>query len=348
MNGMSVVKSRPHFAAVPYGLVDDETISPQAKAVYMVLDRHADYGSGATFVGKDRIARKCGYAKASSVDRYLAELRDKGWLSWRRRWRRTTDQVDAAGRPVHEYSYSPGDGYEPATNLYVVHDRPTVPAVGGTPVPAAGDTPIPSTGGTPVPAAGGTNKNQVNENQVDENQTPPNPQGGSAVTGAGGAQAQPSLLPETTTPAAPSLTDEFDAWWQQVPRKKAKADARKAFKAARKKATLQQLVDGLEASMRQWQAEGRDVSKIPYPATWLRAESWLDEHDQWQAPQQQQQRRMWPEELYLRDMQARTPTTDDHSRPWLNGPDTTPPWADTPTAEQPWLGTADEQKGINR
>ena len=184
-------------------------------------------------------------------------------------------------------------------------------------------------------------------------QPPPEPLSPLAPQGADdasvaeeGAQAQPSLLPETTTPAAPSLTDEFDTWWQQVPRKKAKADARKAFKAARKKATLQQLVDGLEASMRQWQAEGRDVSKIPYPATWLRAESWLDEHDQWQAPQQQ--RRVWPEELYLRDMQARTPTTGDHSQPWLNGPDTTPPWADTPTAEQPWLGTADEQKGINR
>ena len=172
-----------------------------------------------------------------------------------------------------------------------------------------------------------------------------NPPGDASA--AEGAQAQPSLLPETTTPAAPSLTDEFDTWWQQVPRKKAKADARKAFKAARKKATMQQLVDGLEASMRQWQAEGREVTKIPYPATWLRAESWLDEHDQWQAPQQQQ-RRMWPEELYLRDMQARTPSTADHGQPWLSSPDTTPPWADTPTTEQPWLGTADEQKGISR
>lgn len=202
-------------------------------------------------------------------------------------------------------------------------------------------------GGKAGPLYEGKTKKYQGETSRENDQPPLTPQGADGASAAEeGEQAQPSLLPETTTPATPSLTDEFDTWWQQVPRKKAKADARKAFKAARKKATLQQLVDGLEASMRQWQAEGRDVSKIPYPATWLRAESWLDEHDQWQAPQQQ--RRMWPEELYLRDMQARTPTTDDHSQPWLNGPDTTPPWADTPTAEQPWLGTADEQKGISR
>ena len=80
------------------------------------------------------------------------------------------------------------------------------------------------------------------------------------------------------------VLDPFEEWWEHVPRKKAKGDARKAFNTAIKKTDLPTLIAGIEASKRQWQSEGRDSSKLPYPATWLRAESWEDEQDTWQAP----------------------------------------------------------------
>lgn len=167
---MGITRRRPSFAAAPYGLVDDETISAQAKAVYLVLDRYADYETGATFVGKDRVAKKCGFSKTESIDRYLHELREKGWLSWKRRWRRPTGEVGPSGRPVYKYSFSPGEGFEPTTNLYTVHDRVGIPPTEEVPTSPTGEVPVPPAEGEPYPPTAGTNENQVNENQVNENQ----------------------------------------------------------------------------------------------------------------------------------------------------------------------------------
>lgn len=100
---------------------------------------------------------------------------------------------------------------------------------------------------------------------------PPTPKGDDGASAAGDAIAAEPL-------------DPFEEWWEHVPRKKAKGDARKAFNTAIKKTDLPTLIAGIEASKRQWQSEGRDSSKLPYPATWLRAESWEDEQDTWQAP----------------------------------------------------------------
>lgn len=162
MGDMPITRMRPNFAAVPYELVDDESISPQAKAVYMVLDRYADYNSGATFVGKGTIAKKCGYSKPDSIAPYLNELREKGWVSWHRRWKRDTGKRTDRNRIIYEYSGSPGDGFEPTTNLYVINDRVPVPPTAGAGAPPAA--------GQPIPPTAGTNENQVNENQVNENQ----------------------------------------------------------------------------------------------------------------------------------------------------------------------------------
>ena len=162
---MAVVRRRPNFAAAPYELVDDETISGQAKTVYVILDRFANYDSGATFVGKDRIARLCGYAKADSVDRYLNELRDKGWISWSRRWKKDTGRKGADGRIVYEYSYSSGKGFEPTTSLYIVNDRVEAPKLSGEGIPPTAGIGVPPTAGRPIPPTAGTNENHLNENQ---------------------------------------------------------------------------------------------------------------------------------------------------------------------------------------
>ena len=69
----------------------------------------------------------------------------------------------------------------------------------------------------------------------------------------------------------------FETFWKGYPSKKSKRDAWKAWGPALKRAgTLAALIDGVETakrSSRQWR-EGF----VPHPATWLRADGWLDEY----------------------------------------------------------------------
>nr|DAP49485.1 MAG TPA: replisome organizer protein [Caudoviricetes sp.] len=85
---------------------------------------------------------------------------------------------------------------------------------------------------------------------------------------------------------------EFVDWYKDYPRKTGKGAARKAFLKARKAGVeVNTLKDGLERSKRSWAVENRPKDKLPYPATWLNAESWDDEETRPQdiQPQQPQQ-----------------------------------------------------------
>lgn len=68
----------------------------------------------------------------------------------------------------------------------------------------------------------------------------------------------------------------FEAFWSVYPRKIAKGDASKAFKAALKAASFQAIIDAVLA-----QKEAKNLNRpkdyIPYPATWLRGKRWCDE-----------------------------------------------------------------------
>ena len=86
--------------------------------------------------------------------------------------------------------------------------------------------------------------------------------------------------------AQSAYADEFAEWYADYPRKRSRKQAEKAFAKARKEgATVQELTDGLARAKRSWQLEGRDSTKIPYPASWLNAEGWADEET---TPQQTQ------------------------------------------------------------
>jgi hypothetical protein len=70
--------------------------------------------------------------------------------------------------------------------------------------------------------------------------------------------------------------DEFDRFWLLWPRKQAKADARKAYHAARKKgATAKAIFDGAQAYA--LLNIGNDKSFLKMPAGWIRDERWNDE-----------------------------------------------------------------------
>lgn len=94
---------------------------------------------------------------------------------------------------------------------------------------------------------------------------------------------QPDLLGNEASEAAPkvdTLAAEFDVWWEAVPIKDDKGDARQAYRAARKIATAEQLLTGIRryAAKRAAEIAAGDppqFTKAPY--RWLKAEAWLNE-----------------------------------------------------------------------
>lgn len=70
----------------------------------------------------------------------------------------------------------------------------------------------------------------------------------------------------------------FADFYKQFPRKKARGDAEKAWIQAIKKGhDPEEIMAGLMRNLADLQR--RDPQFIPYPATWLRAESFFDEPD---------------------------------------------------------------------
>ena len=76
----------------------------------------------------------------------------------------------------------------------------------------------------------------------------------------------------------------FPDWWAIWGKKKAKGDAEKAYKAALKKISHDDLMAKTRAYWDHVKASGTDLTYVPYPATWLRAEQWDDDLGPSQAP----------------------------------------------------------------
>jgi len=74
-----------------------------------------------------------------------------------------------------------------------------------------------------------------------------------------------------------TLTSAFQLFYRLYPRKKSKGAAEKAFKAATKIATVEQIMAGLDRYVKECQ--GKDPSYIKFPATWLNQQCWNDEPD---------------------------------------------------------------------
>ena len=76
----------------------------------------------------------------------------------------------------------------------------------------------------------------------------------------------------------------FPDWWAIWGKKKAKGDAEKAYKAALKKISHDDLMAKTRAYWDHVKASGADIQYVPYPATWLRSEQWDDDLGPSQAP----------------------------------------------------------------
>jgi hypothetical protein len=73
--------------------------------------------------------------------------------------------------------------------------------------------------------------------------------------------------------------NDFDQWYSFYPRKIARGQAQKAYEQAIKKGySPEDLLVGCQAFAAMIRNEKTAQEFIPYPATWLRAERWLDEN----------------------------------------------------------------------
>lgn len=68
---------------------------------------------------------------------------------------------------------------------------------------------------------------------------------------------------------------EFEDWWRAYPRKVGKGAALMAYRTARREATPEALLSGVERYSRS--VAGKDPEYIAHPTTWLRQKRWLDE-----------------------------------------------------------------------
>ena len=75
---MSTIRRQHRFATVPEELLFDPTISPGARCLYAILDRHAD-GDGRMWPGMRRLAGLLGVTE-ETARKFRAELEANGWL----------------------------------------------------------------------------------------------------------------------------------------------------------------------------------------------------------------------------------------------------------------------------
>lgn len=75
------------------------------------------------------------------------------------------------------------------------------------------------------------------------------------------------------------MVDAFDQFWAAYPRKVKKAAAVRAFRVAMTKTTIAVILTALAWQRRQpqWRVQRDGSCFIPYPATWLNGEQWMDE-----------------------------------------------------------------------
>lgn len=70
-----------------------------------------------------------------------------------------------------------------------------------------------------------------------------------------------------------SVADEFDAFWNDYPRKVGKRTAARAYLAARDRASPDDILTGLRNLIPTW----TDPQFIPHPTTWLNRDGWNDQ-----------------------------------------------------------------------
>ena len=281
------VENRPldNFTMIANLFARDPNVTPRACRLYVYLMSHATGWKVSVKAAQNATGMGRGTVYAA-----ISDLRKLGYLQ-------RIDLKDENG----QFS---GNEYEVLSYPLPEHERDVVGDKAAARVPESGkrcdqqetsETP----GGNRLPESGmplsgipqsGTHKknnpkkiNSKNTKDKKDMRIPDgkrvNPAQGELVQTAATTPAQPS---EQKKPANKYPAD-FEEWYAQYPRKKAKGDALKAYKAARKLVGQQELVEKTAKYARYVEQSGMEPRFVPYPATWLRAAQWDDEQDL-QAP----------------------------------------------------------------
>jgi uncharacterized protein YdaU (DUF1376 family) len=92
------------------------------------------------------------------------------------------------------------------------------------------------------------------------------------------SQGRLPLTPKGERAVEGLVEKQFEAFWAAYPKKRAKADAQKAFLKALKRATVHDIAKGLKRDKISADWVKDDGKFIPYPASWLNAARWEDEN----------------------------------------------------------------------
>ena len=109
--------------------------------------------------------------------------------------------------------------------------------------------------------------------------------GAETLAGADGGRGAGTLTAAGAEAGGPAEPRGFAAFWEAYPRKRAKADALRAWKALSPSKALQgRMLSALESQKAgaDWQREGGRF--VPYPGAWLRGRRWEDEPEGPSAP----------------------------------------------------------------
>lgn len=164
--------------------------------------------------------------------------------------------------------------------------------------PDSGDFPVSEVGDSATPCGGSDHLPEMGDSAissletVETEETPPT----TPPDDAEEQQALP-LLSVVASPPASGVDEEFAGFWNAYPRKVAKQAALKAYRAARKIASLEAIAAGLRAQLPDLRT--RDSHLIPHAATWLNQHRWEDD------PRAAAQPRGGPRNYDLERMQAR-------------------------------------------
>ena len=238
-------------------------------SVYMALKRRTNPGNHSWFGTRKELAEESGVS-SNTFTRGVQKLEELGLIKVVPRfvpakWDKNPNAI------VHERD---ADHPVQIGNLYLIRFH-LPPNSGSTPLPKTGATPPTSSGATPLPKIGSQTYKplDIDTGDIDTRKDMLIPDG----------KSDNASLPIDDTPSSQKKTGagkypaDFLEWYAIYPRKKAKGDALKAYRAARKEIGHLELMEKTRKFVRYVEQSQQEQKYVPYPATWLRASRWEDE-----------------------------------------------------------------------
>lgn len=246
-------------------------------SVYMAIKRRTNPDSPQWFGHRKELAAEAGLSVNTFI-RGIQELEELGLIKVVHRFVPANwDKKDTSKVAQHRDAEHPVQ----IGNLYLIRFHLPVNS-GSTPRPNSGLTPRPKSGLTPRPKIGSQTYNPLDIDPLDidtsKDMLIPDGKSDNASLPIDGIDAPGNETPSSQKKTgAEKYPEDFLEWYGIYPRKKAKGDALKAYRAAMKEIDHSELMEKTRKFVRFVEQSQMEQMYIPYPATWLRASRWEDE-----------------------------------------------------------------------